>query len=179
MLPCESTRAPHRSWRSIGIFALEAAVWSVILYASLSLAEVRSSWSGIICGPWGCTAPLEAVVSCHLSWLIVMASALWFANRNHLLNSQRWQWIIKTWLAFGLLGVTFLTLRELSSIDWQFDTPFLLQRIGLRIIGFIDMPVIPSLVAGISCLIHRRWQTHRVEPSPPRMVGTPAGETNE
>jgi hypothetical protein len=48
------------------------AGWCGVLYATLSLSKLRSPWSGALCGPWGCTAPLEAIVACHLAWLLVL-----------------------------------------------------------------------------------------------------------
>lgn len=170
-------QAPRSGWRRVGGFVAGAVMWAVVLQGSLSLADVRSSWSGALCGPWGCTAPLEAVVSCHLSWLVVMAAALWFANRFHLITSHRWKWIIRALVICGISGVTALALREVSASDWQLNEPHLWHRIGLRVVGFIDFPVLPSLAAGIVSLVYSRWRACHLKTSAPETVVFSTGGT--
>jgi len=132
--------------------AVAMPVWLSALYATLSLANVRSSWSGVLCGPWGCTAPLEAVISCHLSWMVVLWPIIWLTIRNHSVESRRWR--VTGWglLAFGIAGIASLTIQETFFSGIAFNSPYLLRRVGLKVVGFVEAPVIAAFIAGCACL---------------------------
>ena len=154
-----------------GMYALFLVAWMSALYASLSLANVRSSWSGILCGPWGCTAPLEAVISCHMSWLVALGPLIWW--KNGMTSSRRW--LVTAWLllTLGLISVVAIALTVIADHHWQFTSGYLWHQIGLGIVGFIDFPALPCLVLGVgSLLIAKRLRSRTAADRTQKIEGT-------
>ncbi len=118
-------------------------VWGMGIYATLSLAHAQTQWSGALCGPWGCTAPLEALLACHAAWLITLTPLVLAAASHGQQTLQRIVWLLA---AIGFGGVAVLSLQELESVNWQLHEPYLWKKIGLSLLETIDFPILPSIV---------------------------------
>lgn len=144
--------SPRTNWRRLVIAGLGVVTWFGAVYGALSLSYVRSSWSGVLCGPWGCTAPLEAIVACHLAWLLVLlpgvAAIRQFGSSRHLKIAGRGL------LGCALLGMLLLWINQFRSNSFSWF-PHMWKLTGLAIISEVDFPVVPSLLTGIVTLVLR------------------------
>ena len=63
---------------------LKAGAWAAALFGVLSLQYLPDRFFGehSVCGPWGCGAPLPALLACHGFWLVLFAPATVYAARQ-------------------------------------------------------------------------------------------------
>jgi hypothetical protein len=141
--------------------------WGVLLYGTLSLADVRSRWSDLLCGPWGCTAPLEAVLACHGAWLLILGPALFALCRRY--RSRR----SRAWMAVGLLGAApagigaGIATGDISTEMPSSTTMNLLRGIALQVFGLVDVPVVPLLLLSLAAAVAAvRARGTRARPAP-------------
>jgi len=139
--------------------AVRGGLWCLTLWGTLSLSGVRSRWSGLLCGPWGCTAPLEAVVACHLSWLVMFAPVVVLVDR--VAQPRRMNQLGTCLLLLGLVGAMVLAVQE-TLRGLPDKAPYVWQRIALEVFGAIDYPVVPCLIGGVTglALSRRRKRSH-------------------
>lgn len=119
------------------------SVWGLVLTGSLSIANWPGDWGHSVCGAWGCGPPLQALVACHLSWLVVLVpSALLLLNRA----AQRAVLVVGiTGLTLGLLTAGIITIHEhltwaAQVSDWQRE--FYWHRVGFVILTTVEVPVL-------------------------------------
>lgn len=128
---------------------LGIAAWSGLLIGSLSIVNLPGDWGHGICGPWGCGPPTQALIACHLAWLVGLALPAVFILRAS--RGMR--------LRVGLF-LTFLSLAVLMSVvvyqrlswwpvasEWQ--RPYFWQRCAFSIATAVDMPIAQTLVVGL------------------------------
>ncbi|HWL07593.1 MAG TPA: hypothetical protein VNQ76_04250 [Planctomicrobium sp.] len=142
-------------WRASGKAVFWMAAWLGLLYGTVSLAKISSSMSGALCGPWGCTAPLEAVIACHLSWFVLLSPAgIWLVQHG----TPRQRWIVGiSLLLFSLTVILILCVVSLSeSFSIPGATKYIPHRMALKIIGCVDLPLFAALVWGGWCLFKAR-----------------------
>jgi hypothetical protein len=148
---------------------LPLLLWGGALYATLSLSHLRGSWSNAFCGPWGCSAPLEALLSCHLSWLFVLGSGFWFFRCNLPINRLFWLGFAAT--VSSIVGIA--ALLTVSAIQWYERTSgkmtYIMQHLGLELVGLVDLPLLELLIIGCvslgvahrcSCRLRKLHATH-------------------
>lgn len=127
-------------------------VWGFVFLATLSIGHVRADWGHGVCGPWGCGPPLQALMACHLSWLVVL---LPLAALIQTQITERYTRLLGTMLiTFGLVCIMGIIAYELFT--WwpsatEFHRRYLWQRLGFAIVTQIDLPVIESIFTG--CLV--------------------------
>lgn len=85
--------------------------WAASVGGAASIASIPGDWGHGLCGPWGCAPPLQALVSCHLIWcLVLFPLAVVVAGQL----SQRWlRWLGRGMIVAGLGGVLTLVMIEL------------------------------------------------------------------
>ena len=61
----------------------DVALWLVATYGILKLADLPGDGGlKVLCGPWGCLPPLQALAAAHGFWLIVIGpAAAWAGSR--------------------------------------------------------------------------------------------------
>lgn len=154
MKPIHQASPSIINWRRIAILVAWSVIWGGSMFVALSLSRVRSPWSGLLCGPWGCTAPLEAIVACHLAWLLVFlpgVAGLWrFGVRTHLLAAGG------VLLLAGLSGMLLLWTDQLRTHS-SARHPDLWRSTGLAIVCEVDYPIIPLLATGLLALCLFSW----------------------
>ncbi len=122
---------------------LKIVAWGALVYVSLMLSQVRTSLSTALCGPWGCTAPLEAVFACHLAWCIFLVPVVvMFAGGN----KRRFVYFSLASFGVAVIAIGLLVLREFGSINPAIGYTYPVRLFGLQLIGFIDFPILPLLV---------------------------------
>jgi hypothetical protein len=159
--PCQVPMSPSLS-RALGAIV----VWGVVLWGALSIARLPGDWGHGVCGPWGCGPPLQALLACHLSWLVVLLPLagvlrLWLPCRQ-----QRVLGMIV--LVAGCVGLGGLVAYELTTwwpavSEWQ--RHFFWQRIGFVIATQVDLPVIELILTGVCLLTGARSGRIRGIPS--------------
>lgn len=133
-------------WRWLG----EIVVWGLVLTGTLSIARLPGDWGHGVCGPWGCGPPLQALVACHLSWLVVL---LPLAGVLRLWLSRHQQRVLGAIvLVIGAAGLGGMIAYDISgwwaeASEWQ--RPFLWQRVGFAMATQIDFPLVELVLAGI------------------------------
>lgn len=118
-------------------------VWGFILTGSLSIANWPGDWGHSVCGAWGCGPPLQALVACHLSWLVLLIPPgflliRWVSPRAVLLVGM-------TGLTLGLLTAGAIAIHEhltwaAQVSDWQ--QQFYWQRVGFVILTTVEVPLL-------------------------------------
>jgi hypothetical protein len=109
-----------------------------------------------LCGPWGCTAPLEAIAACHLAWLVVLMPLLGWSAK--IVSPSRFTQTALLLTAAGAGGIAVLVFREVHQAGWNFAAPYLWHRVGLSVVGATDVPILAVLVLGTLALGFRLWQ---------------------
>lgn len=139
---------------------LALCLWGVALYGTLLLGRLRTNWSDAFCGPWGCSAPLEAVLACHLGWLVLLTPGIVWAVRS--LGPRPLAYVGAGLVAFGGVGL-FAVLassmaRVLDAPRWEawHVAPSMLQAVW----GCVDLPLTEAMALGTLCLT-TAWQRRR------------------
>jgi len=145
-----------------GKWILAACSWTAAVAVCLEFGKIRSAWSGALCGPWGCTAPLEAVVSVHAIWLLTLFPLIYATSRG---QTRIYRWWTSLLGAVGLGGAVFLAVQlwMLSPTDPPGGKPsFFLQQWGLAVFGAVDVPIVPAILLLPYCL----WRSRLLNRSP-------------
>ncbi len=136
--------------------------WGLILTGTLSIANLPGDWGHSVCGVWGCGPPLQALVACHASWLVVLVPVAIAAP--HMLPVR---WVRR----LAIIGLAIATASALvfaahdyftwyaQASEWQRSYYF--HRVGFSIFTTVETPVLE--IAGISAvqLLGTLTQAHR------------------
>jgi len=131
---------------------LKLLAWAATLLAVLSIANLPGEWGHSICGAWGCGPPTQALVGCHLAWLVVLIPvALMICRQSHrtVESSQR---IGKLFFLTGALLLVGVVLYQAATwwptaSEWQ--RSFFWQRCGFLIVTSVDVPMLQLLISGV------------------------------
>ncbi len=137
-------------------------VWATALYGALSVSNLAGDWGHSVCGPWGCGPPTQALVGCHLAWLVILAPlALSVGPMGNISAGNRLR-IGQALIYVGLLLlsgiVAYQTLAWWPNVsEWQ--QRFFWQRLGFVIVTTVDVPMLQILVAGVTLVLRARFPT--------------------
>ncbi len=133
--------------------------WAVCLGATLSIANSPGDWGHSICGAWGCGPPLQALVSCHLSWFVVLtplAIALGMTNRVSGATLHK----IGASLCIASVAMLVAIVVHERMTWWplvgEWQRGFFWQRCGFYVATMIDVPTVQLLVLGLYLFLRRR-----------------------
>lgn len=92
--------------KRLGAIIAGVGMWGAALYGALAVSQLRGDWGHGVCGPWGCGPPAQALVSCHLFWVVlfVLPACLVSAHRTPASLRRIGQGLLSGG-AFGLLAV--------------------------------------------------------------------------
>ncbi len=149
-------------WRTL----LGIVVWGLILTATLSIANWPREWGHGVCGLWGCGPPLQALLACHLSWLVVLLPLAvvlpsWLSWRQ-----QRMLGVLVVMI--GCAGLVGLVAYEFSTwwlVASEWKRSFFWRRVGFVIATDVDLPLIELILAGTCFLTKARSTRIRGTPS--------------
>ena len=133
-------------------YSLTLTVWGLALTATLSIANWPGDWGHSVCGIWGCGPPLQALVACHASWLVVLVPlATWMLR----MLSVHW---VKRVSLIGLALVTMcgLAIAGHEYLTWyvpasEFQRSYFLRRVGFVILTTVELPLFE--IAGIAAVL--------------------------
>ncbi len=125
--------------------------WAAALLAVLSIANLPGSWGHAVCGVWGCGPPLQALVSCHAAWLLVLGPLVEMVTRSAPRPSDLRFQMGKVLLAVGAILVVVVAVHQ--RISWwptvsEFHQQYFWNRCGFVIITSVDVPITPILILG-------------------------------
>jgi|GEM_PF-1498407 len=138
--------------------------WGGCLLASLSIAGWSIDLGHAICGPWGCGPPLQALIACHLGWIVVLAPPTgWVAMTGSVSNRLRRK-IGLTLIAIGSIALLIVLIRQ--RIVWfprvaPWQREYLWQRYGFSIATAVDFPMVQALLAGALLSVASFYPFHR------------------
>lgn len=128
------------------------SVWGLVLTGSLSVANWPGDWGHSVCGAWGCGPPMQALLACHLSWLVVLGpSSLLLLNQA----PRRVVFLVgATGLTLGLLTAGTIAIHEhltwaAQVSDWQ--QQYYWHRVGFVILTAVEVPVLE--LTGLSTVV--------------------------
>ena len=125
-----------------------------------------------ICGPWGCGPPLEALLACHLAWIVVLTPAAgwifwsgYFSATTVVRIGQVLVGVGMAWL-IGVLAYQVLVWLPQAGV-WQ--RAYLPQRYGFVIATTVDFPMVQCLLIGgcVWAAGRRRLRTDPKADEPP------------
>ncbi len=127
--------------------------WGIALTATLSIARLPGDWGHGVCGPWGCGPPLQALVACHLSWLVVLlplasVSQTWLSRRQQ----QVLGIIVMVSGCAGLIGIATHEYGTWWPAVNEWQRGFFWQRVGFVIATWVDLPLVELILAGLLLL---------------------------
>ncbi len=132
-------------WR----FAAKAIAWGAAMVGVLQLQSLSGSWSHVICGPWGCGPPLEAVVTCHLVWVLLLAPLVMvFISRQ---TPAALRVVGAVAAAAGVAGL--ITVAIWVGAVWfpqtsSYQRPYVLHKYAYTLACLIDVPIVQLIVSG-------------------------------
>ncbi|MGD9858244.1 MAG: hypothetical protein AB7U20_25160 [Planctomycetaceae bacterium] len=123
------------------------------MIGALSISAWPGDWGHGICGPWGCGPPLQALIACHLAWLVALAPiAQWLVHSTRV--SNRMLRSIGQLAAGAALAGLAVVLAHQYFVWWpqtsEFQRPYFWQRYAFTIATMVDVPFVQLLVFGIA-----------------------------
>lgn len=132
------------------------AAWACGLWGSLQVARIQGDWGHALCGPWGCGPPLQALVACHLAWLVLLTPAAWVLFRGWI-ASPRARWRVSGAAALvGLLMMLGVVVHErlvwLPKVEAT-TAGYFWQRCGFVMATSVDLPMVQLFLLGLAGLL--------------------------
>ena len=148
-----------------------AGLWLASLAAVLQLHQVQTSWTHVLCGPWGCGPPTEAVVAMQGFWLIGMGGLAWLCAGSWPSGLLRCVGIVLG--VAGLLALVGIGLWDFRTYLPQTQTApnrYLWQRFLWTVATAVDVPAVQSVLVG-TCLT---WAARRRRKATATLAAGPA-----
>lgn len=151
-------------------------LWGTGMAAVLSLARWSGDWGHGVCGPWGCGPPTQALISCHLAWLVFLTPPAVLLLRRTTHFQRRLGLFLILVAAVGLLSVVAYEWATWWPDAGEWQRAFFWQRCGFCIATAIDFPVLQTLAVGILLLVGslRRTQPNAHNITAPDMAADEA-----
>lgn len=163
-------------------YSVALVAWGLALTGTLSIANWPGDWGHSVCGAWGCGPPLQALLACHTSWLVVLVPLA--ASAPYFLSVQ---WIRRA--AFIGLSVSVGSALAFAANDYfnwyahasEWQRAYYFHRVGFSILTTVEFPIYE--LAGLSAVmllsslppihtIHRAGKCVHGEPSDARPTET-------
>lgn len=155
---------------AIGQIAFWLVIWAGCIIATLAIRNVPLGLEHGICGPWGCGPPTQALIACHLAWMVVlMPPAAWLAWSG----SASKRMIRKIGMLLILIaGAAILAIIAGQRITWwqqaePWQRQYFWQRCGFWLAAAVDLPITQSLIVGVVLrLTSRTFETDVAQRDP-------------
>jgi hypothetical protein len=148
------------------VACLKAGAWAAALFGVLSLQHLPDRFFGdhSVCGPWGCGAPLPALLACHGFWLALFLPATIYIARR-----MSPQTVCRLGAGIvGLAGIGLVSIGVWQALTWWPHVDRSLHRYAFQrylfvVATLVDVPVLETLVAGVTLWWASIWR-HRETP---------------
>jgi hypothetical protein len=134
-------------------------LWAAAIWAVCNLQYAIGPLQASICGPWGCSAPIEALLAYHGVWAVVCSGpAVCLALYAPPDDAQRWARHV-LWAGLAASGA----LVAWGVVDWLLRVEPELRQYCLQhglfvLVDQSDVPAIGITIAGAACLLAVRWR---------------------
>jgi hypothetical protein len=138
---------------------LGVLAWSGLTYGVLSLRLLPGDSAHPFCGPWGCLPPLQALAAMHGFWILVVGPPAAWAGRACYPRTLGAAGL--SLMALGILGIGVVLGWESWTWTRRYGAgwgDYLPQRLLTALVTTTDVPLLPSLAAGIALSIAARRQ---------------------
>lgn len=137
-------------YRLIAYWTLLAVVWGAAVLLVLSFREIRGDWDHAVCGVWGCSPPVAAVLSCQGVWGLVLFPLSYWSHRSFAPRVRRI--IANTLLAVSFVALIGIVIYEY--FHWYLYVGpnlrrFMGHRLALATLTQVDFPVVLLFVSGL------------------------------
>lgn len=137
-------------YRLIAYWTLLAVAWGAAVLLVLSYRDIRGDWDHAVCGVWGCSPPLAAVLSCQGVWGLILFPLTYWASRSFSLRVRRI--IANTLLAVSIAALIGIVIYEY--FHWYLyvgpnSRRYILHRLALATLTQIDFPVVLLFITGL------------------------------
>lgn len=124
---------------------------------------VALDWGHSICGAWGCGPPLQALLACHLAWLVILAPPGAVLVRSARVPAHILQRFGTLLCVLAVVFVTTLLVHQ--RIAWwpavsEWQRGYFWQRRGFVIATMVDFSMAQVLLRGMYLLLGRRRQMY-------------------
>ncbi len=145
---CESCPRHRAGQALIGVVG-----WLIAAFAAVSVSIIPYDFEESICGVWGCFPPIQALVSIHLLWFVVLAAGFWGLRRACPRLVRPVGFIVA---AFASVAISLMIADDLP--HWleylpAGDRHVWPKRVGYLLATHTDVPMVQSWIAGISAVI--------------------------
>ncbi|HUY92176.1 MAG TPA: hypothetical protein VMV10_25765 [Pirellulales bacterium] len=123
--------------------------WAAALYGALAISQFHGDWGHGVCGPWGCGPPAQALVSCHLFWVVLLVLPLCLVSAHSTTASLR-----RIGLGLLLGGVFGLfAVAVWQAVVWLpavqgWSRSYFLQRYLFTLATLVEAPIAQISLAG-------------------------------
>ncbi len=137
---------------SLSRIGIGLTVWAASLFAALAIRDLPGDWGHAICGPWGCGPPLQALLACHMAWLIILAPPAALLARSTQISAHG----LRRFGAFlCVLAALFVAAAVIyQGLTWwpsesQWQRGFFWRRCAFVLATTVDLPVAQLLLVGL------------------------------
>ena len=136
-------------------------VWGLTLWGVLQLSNAPVLSSHSVCGIWGCGPPTNALLACHLGWLVFLLPVLPLTRRfGQQFPKTSWA-ALNSFVVLGVLGLLAVGLHDL--IFWYPTASdaargYFMRRWAFSTITQTDLPMLELFAVGIAGIGIRRFQ---------------------
>lgn len=146
------------SWGTMKTY-LTILLWGTLLAATLSIARWPIPWEHAVCGPWGCGPTTQALIACHLAWIVVLTPAALLLRSWQHKRTSRIGW---TLIVLALAAILALVAHQ--RLAWfpeasQWQRSYFWHRCVFCIAVAIDYPMVQTLMIGILLVVGARRRT--------------------
>ena len=140
--------------RSTLRFIVAAALWGAAMLGALHVHRAQTGWSHIVCGPWGCGPPAEALLACHAAWLLILTPIVGQLLKS--LPSSAIRLVANSAVMLGVTGLIGVGIWQYftwwkPASEWARD--YAVQRYFFSLVCLIDFPIAQLLLSGVALRI--------------------------
>jgi len=136
-------------------------MWGLTLWGVLQLSNAPVLHSHSVCGVWGCGPPTNALLACHLGWLVFLLPVLPLTRSF----GQQFPWtsraVLSSFIVLSVFGVLAVGLNDL--IFWypvasEAARGYFMRRWAFSMITQTDVPMLELFAVGIAGIGIKRFQ---------------------
>jgi hypothetical protein len=128
-------------------------LWSLAFWGTLKLSDAPILQDHSVCGIWGCGPPTNALLACHLGWMVFLAPSIPLAFRYFAFHRQLLSVFFWVLCGAGMLGVLGTGIHQL--VTWYPNATELARSYSLRrwvfaVVTLTDFPMVQLFLYGLA-----------------------------
>ena len=135
--------------KRLGAIIAGVGTWAAALYGALAVSQLRGDWGHGVCGPWGCGPPAQALVSCHLFWVVLLVLPACLVSTHSPPASLRR--IGQGLLSGGVFGL--FAVAAWQAVVWLpavqgWSRSYFFERYLFTLTTLVEAPIVQTALAG-------------------------------